>query len=252
MFVTIAIGLTGAVYLRGWLAIRQTRPAEFTLLRLGYFLSGLAVLWVALGALDDLADELLSVHMVQHLLLLSVVPPLLLLGWPVIPLLRGLPAPLRLSAFHRVWRWLTSPPVAWITMNAIFLAWHVPAAYDFALDHEYVHRFEHVCFLLSSLAFWWCIVQPWPGGWGFLPYLIGADLVNTAVSAFLAFCDRPVYTYYLAHPAPYPISPLSDQVLGAVIMWVGGSFAFLIPAAWMTFRRLQPTFSQSPDLRQGL
>ena len=239
MFLTIGILLTGFVYLRGWLAIRRTRPAEFTLVRLSYCLCGLAALWLAIASpLDDLADDLLSAHMVQHLLLLSVVPPLLLLGRPVIPLLRGLPAPLRFSAFHRVGRWLISPPVAWIAMNAIFVGWHVPAAFDFALNHEYWHRFEHVCFLAGSLAFWWCIVRPWPTGWGWLPYLVSADLVNTALSAFLAFCDRPVYGYYVAHPSPFPISPLSDQVLGAVIMWVGGSFAFLIPATLMTFQRI--------------
>jgi len=189
--------------------------------------------------LDDLADELLSAHMVQHLLLLSVVPPLLLLGWPVVPLLRGFPvlSPLlRLAILRRLGRWLISPLVAWTAMNASFVGWHVPVAYDFALTHEHWHEFEHICFVVSSLAFWWCIIRPWPAGrrwnsWGWVFYLLSADLVNTAVSAFLAFCDRPVYGYY--H------SPLSDQVFGAVIMWVGGSLVFLAPAALMTFRRLQ-------------
>ena len=146
---------------------------------------------------------LLSAHMVQHLLLMSAVPPLLLLGWPVVPLLRGLPAwilrpvlgpLLRLSPLRRFGRWLISPPVAWIAMNVIFLGWHVPAAYDFALQHECWHDFEHICFLASSLAFWWCVIRPWPtqkrgNSWGLLLYLLSADLVNTALSAFLAFCD---------------------------------------------------------------
>jgi cytochrome c oxidase assembly factor CtaG len=203
--------------------------------------------------LDDLADALLSAHMVQHLLLMSVVPPLLLLGWPVVPLLRGLPAwilrpvlgpLLRLAVFRRLGRWLISPPVAWIAMNLTFLGWHVPAAYDFALQHEYWHDFEHVCFLASSLAFWWCVIQPWPtqsrrNSWGLLLYLLSADLVNTALSAFLAFCDWPVYSYYLTQPNPFHVSPLSDQVLGAVIMWVVGSFVFLVPATWITFSLLQ-------------
>jgi cytochrome c oxidase assembly factor CtaG len=224
------------------------------LLRLSYFLIGLAVLWIAVASpLDGFADVLLSTHMVQHLLLMSVVPPLLLLGWPVVPLLRGLPAwvlrpvvgpLLRLPALRRLWRWLISPLVAWIAMNVIFICWHVPAAYDFALEHEHWHAFEHVCFLASSLTFWWCIVRPWPtrqrsNSWGLLLYLLSADLVNTAISAFLAFCDWPVYGYYLTQPNPFHVSPLSDQILGAVIMWVVGSFVFLTPAILITYRLLQ-------------
>jgi cytochrome c oxidase assembly factor CtaG len=251
---TIAVVLTACAYLRGWLAIRKTRAAQFTVLRLNCFLLGLAVLWLAVASpLDDFADALLSAHMVQHLLLMSVVPPLLLLGWPVVPLLRGMPAwilkpvlgpLLRLAVLRRLGRWLISPPVAWIAMNLTFLGWHIPAAYDFALQHEYWHDFEHVCFLASSSAFWWCVIQPWPTqsrrkSWGLLVYLLSADLVNTALSAFLAFCDWPVYSYYLTQPNPFHVSPLSDQILGAVIMWVAGSFVFLAPATWITFSLLQ-------------
>lgn len=252
---TIVMILTGGVYLRGWIAIRKTRPAQFTVARLSYFLLGMAVLWMAIASpLDGFADVSLSAHMIEHLLLMSAVPPLLLLGWPVVPLLRGLPVwilrpvvgpLLRIPALRRFGRWLISPVVAWIAMNVVFLGWHVPAAYDFALRHEDWHDFEHACFLASSLAFWWCIIQPWPtrnrrNRWAGLLYLVSADLVNTALSAFLAFCDWPAYTYYLAHPNPFHLSPLSDQVLGAVIMWVGGSFAFLAPASWITFKLLQP------------
>jgi putative membrane protein len=223
-------------------------------MRLNCFLLGLAVLWLAIASpLDGLADVSLSSHMVQHLLLISAVPPLLLLGWPVVPLLRGLPGwilrpvlgpLLRLSALRRLGRWLISPPVAWMAMNVVFLGWHVPAAYDFALKHEAWHEFEHICFVSSSVAFWWCIIRPWPTrhrrrNWPLVLYLFSADLVNTALSAFLAFCEWPVYRYYLTQPNPFHLSPLSDQVLGAVIMWVGGSFAFLVPATLITFRLLQ-------------
>ena len=171
----------------------------------------------------------------------------------MVPLLRGLPAwilrpvlgpLLRLAPLRRFGRWLISPAVAWIAMNVTFLSWHVPAAYDFALQHEGWHDFEHICFLATSLAFWWCVIRPWPtekrgNSWGLLLYLISADLVNTAISAFLAFCGSPVYSYYLTQPNPFHVSPLSDQILGAVIMWVCGSFVFLAPAASITFQLLQ-------------
>lgn len=251
---TAAILCTAAVYLRGWLLIRRTRPALFTAARLMSFLGGLIVLWLAIASpMDGFADALLSAHMVEHLLLMSAVPPLLLLGLPVVPLLRGLPrlvtrwivAPiLRLpfapSAGHR----LTRPLVAWVLMNGTFLAWHIPRAYDFALEHENWHAVEHLCFLASSLLFWSCLVQPWPAtrhrlGWGILAYLVSADIVNTMLSAFLAFCDRPVYGFYLAEPNPFHTDPLEDQVLGAVIMWVFGSLAFLLPATLITLRLIK-------------
>jgi putative membrane protein len=250
---TISLVLTAAVYLRGWLALRKTRRTQFSGVRLGSFLSGLAVLWLAIGSpMDGFADALLSAHMVEHLLLMSVVPPLLLCGLPTAPLLRGLPrtlvrhvvAPvLKERAARRVGHWLTRPIVAWLLMNVTFLAWHIPAAYDFALEHENWHVFEHLCFLTSSLLFWWCLLRPWPAsrkqqGWGMLVYLVSADVVNTMLSAVLAFFDRPVYRFYLHHPAGFGLPPLEDQVLGAVVMWVFGSLVFLVPAILITSRLL--------------
>jgi cytochrome c oxidase assembly factor CtaG len=253
--VTVATILTAGLYLRGWIALRKTRPAQFTLMRLFFFLAGLAALWIAIGSpLDAFADVLLSAHMIEHLILMSVVPPLILLGLPVVPLLRGLPAfarkriagPLLGSqSLRRVARLLASPTVAWLLMNTLFLAWHIPAAYDFALEHEGWHDFEHICFLSTSLLFWWCVLRPWPAtgaqrDWGILLHLIGADLVNTALSAFLAFCNRPVYGYYVTHSNPFQVQPLPDQILGAVLMWVFGSVAFLVPAAVIAYSFLQP------------
>ena len=254
VFLTTMVILSAIVYIRGWFVIRKTRPAQFPAGRLAAFLFGLAILWLAIGSpMDGFADALLSAHMVEHLLLMSFVPPLLLLGDPQVPLLRGLPrivtvrllGPLfRLKALRTLGRFLTRPLVAWLAMNLIFLGWHVPSAYDFALEHERWHDFEHICFLSSSILFWWPLIRPWPTstrypGWIMIPYLVGADIVNTALSAFLAFCDRPVYTYYLAQPNRFQINPMTDQVVGAVIMWVVGSMVFLIPAVFITVNLLQ-------------
>jgi putative membrane protein len=261
---TISLVVTAAIYLRGWLALQRTRSAQFNSLRLASFLAGLTVLWLAIGSpMDGFADTLLSAHMVEHLLLMSAVPPLLLCGLPAVPLLRGLPHPilryvispiLRLPQARRLGHWLTKPLIAWLLMNITFLAWHIPAAYDFALEHENWHVFEHLCFLTTSLLFWWCVLRPWPAsnrqqGWGMLVFLVSADVANTMLSAVLAFCDRPVYVFYPRHPAGFGLPPLEDQVLGAVVMWVFGSFAFLVPALMITTRllssrRLEPLASR--------
>jgi cytochrome c oxidase assembly factor CtaG len=140
-----------------------------------------------------------------------------------------------------------------MAMNISFLGWHVPAAYDFALEHEGWHDVEHLCFLFTSMLFWWCIMRPWPAsskdqGWGMLLFLVAADIVNTMLSAFLAFCGRPVYGYYLMHANPLGVVPMDDQVLGAVIMWVIGSIVFLVPAMVITLRlaRFEPKFLPAP------
>ena len=254
LVLTAAVILSGLVYVRGWFLIRRTRPAQFTPARLAVFLGGLTILWLAIGSpMDGFADALLSAHMIEHLLLMSFVPPLLLLGYPTVPLLRGLPHAftvyvlgplLRRPALRALGRFLTTPTVAWLAMNLAFLLWHVPRAYDFALEHERWHDFEHICFLGTSILFWWPLIRPWPEssralGWHLLPYLVGADVVNTAISAMLAFCGRPVYTYYATQPNVFGVSLLSDQVLGAVVMWVIGSLVFLVPAVVITVRLLE-------------
>jgi putative membrane protein len=254
LFLTATLILCAAIYICGWFAIRKTRPALFPAWRLTAFLLGLAVIWLSIvSPLDGFADVLLSAHMIEHLLLMSFAPPLLLVGYPVVPLLRGLPrivrvfllGPLfRVKALRSLGHFLVRPMVAWLVMNLIFLGWHVPAAYDFALDHEHWHELEHACFFGASLLFWFPLILPWPSchrnaGWIMLLYLVSADIVNTLLSAFLAFCDRPVYGHYLREPNHFGIAPLSDQVAGAVIMWVVGSLVFLLPALYITASLLQ-------------
>jgi len=246
---TLSVIFVSAIYVRGWFAIRKTRPLYFSSARLLCFLSSMAILWLAIASpIDGFADVLLSAHMVQHFLLMSVVPPLILLGAPVVPLLRGLPrwiirrliGPLiALRWLRRLGDFLIAPAFAWLAFNLVFLVWHLPGAYDFALRHEDVHDFEHVCFLVTALLFWYVVLHPWPSrarsnSWMILLYLLSADIVNTALSAFLAFCNRPIYQFYIAGPNPFHISALADQIAAGVIMWVLNSTVFLVPAMLLT------------------
>ena len=168
----LGLALTGALYLRGFAQVRRQLPARFPAWRRTAFLAGLAALAVALlSPLDGLADLLLQAHMAQHWLLMSVVPPLVWLGAPVVPLLRGLPRSwltrglgpfLAWSGLRHGLRLLTRPVSAWSLWALTTLAWHWPAAYQAALQDSFWHELEHACFLAASLLFWYPIVAPWP------------------------------------------------------------------------------------------
>jgi cytochrome c oxidase assembly factor CtaG len=260
-YVTAINLLTLVVYFRGWRALRAAMPERFTAWRLIWFVSGIAALEIALASPIDTFDTfLLTNHMLQHMILMMIVPPLILLGDPAIPLLHGLPlwasrgllGPiLSWSPLQRLGRRLTHPVACWLLMALAMLGWHIPASYEFALRSPSWHEVEHACFLVTSFLFWWPVIQPWPSHpqwprWTMPLYLLLADFVNSALSAFLAFSDRVLYPWYAAVPRLGGISAQSDQIAAGVNMWVIGSFAFLIPAVIITARLLSPS---SPELR---
>ena len=118
--------------------------------------------------------------------------------------------------------------------------------FELALRSELWHAVEHTCFLATALLFWWPVIQPWPSRarwprWAMIPYLLLADLQNTALSAFLIFCDRVVYPTYATAPRIFGMSALEDQAAAGAIMWVPGSFAFLIPLAVISIRLMSPS-----------
>ncbi|MGB8028242.1 MAG: cytochrome c oxidase assembly protein [Terracidiphilus sp.] len=243
--VTTALALTAVVYTRGWLLIRRTRPSQFPSWRLATFLGGIVALFVAVASpLDTFSESLLFMHMAQHFVLMSIAPPLIVFGAPIVPMLRGLPRfairrllrPLFVSRLlSKTGSFLTRPRVAWLAMNAAYIGWHIPRAYEFALASENWHNFEHACFFFTNLMFWWPIIQPWPSRplrsrWVLIPYLLLADVVNTGVSAFLCFAGRLLYPSYALVPRPFGFGALEDQVAAGAFMWVCGSMIYLIPA----------------------
>jgi putative membrane protein len=249
------LALVALVYVAGFLRIRRTRPVQFPPWRCWSFLAGIAALVIAVSSpLDTFSDRLLTLHMGQHFVLMSIAPPLLVLGAPTVPLLRGLPrwflrpvlGPLiRIRGLRRFFHALVQPRLAWLLMNAAYIIWHIPVAYEAALANENVHNFEHACFFFTSVLFWWPIIEPWPSRfrgsrWILLPYLLGADVVNTAISALLCFSGRLLYPSYGLQPRTFGISALSDQAAAGAFMWVFGSIVFLIPAAVITLQLLSP------------
>lgn len=219
----------------GYLAVVRFRPVP----QAPWFFAGVGVLLFALvSPLDVLGDRyLFSVHMVQHLLLLLVVPPLLLRGLPVDPLRRLLRRPL----LHRVERGLTHPLVAWLLAAGTLWVWHVPTLYGAALASEPIHIGQHLTFLVTATIFWWRICVPLPerrlAPMLTLPYLFTAGLSNAVLGALLTFAPAGLYPAY-GHPVDllgilptlrgaWGLSPAVDQQLGGLLMWVPGGLVYL-------------------------
>jgi putative membrane protein len=251
--VNVSLCLAVLVYTVGWLRLRKVFPALIPAWRLAAFSAGIVSLWIAVGSpLEEFDDVSLSVHMVQHLLLMAVAPPLILLGAPMLPLLRGLPGWMVRGTVGRFFRWpqtqwlgrvLTDPAVCWIAASTALIAWHIPAAFQLALRSDSWHKIEHACFFGTSLMFWWPVIQPFPSvarwpGWSIPLYLFLGTLPGGALGAFLTFCDRVLYTSYASAPMVFHVSPLEDQIFAGSLMWVFGTFVYAVPAVILTVRLL--------------
>jgi cytochrome c oxidase assembly factor CtaG len=261
-FLDLAIAATCFFYVRGWLALRRSSPSLLSIGKLAAFLSGMLCLWVAIGSPLAAFDEAsLTVHMSQHILLMLVVPPLVLLGAPAMPLLHGLPqwfvrTPLgpflRWSPIQSLGYFLTNPIVSWVLAALALLLWHAPASFELALHSNAWHEFEHGCFLFTSILFWWPVIQPFPTeprwpAWSAPLYLFLGMIPGSVLGAFLVFCDRVVYPSYAEAPKIFAMTPLEDQVLAGLLMWVLGFFVCVAPAVYLTIRLLSPQNLQSAD-----
>jgi putative membrane protein len=247
------LALSAVVYARGWWLLRRAGVPFVPPWRAVAFLCGLLTVWIALASpIDAVNDVLLSAHMLQHMLLMMVAPPLILLGAPLVPMVRGLPGLVARKVAGPILNWpgavrfghaLTNPVAGLLFMGVVMFAWHLPRLYELALASESWHEVEHATFLVASLIFWWPVVLPWPGRgqwprWAMVPYLLVADLQNTVLSAILAFSDRVLYPSYSEAPRVFGLSALQDQVAAGAFMWVVGSLAFVIPAIVLTVRCL--------------
>lgn len=246
--------LTALVYARGFAVLHAQMPARFPVWRAAAFAAGMVVLLAAIASpLDAFSGLLLTAHMVQHVLLTMIAPPLIWLGAPALPLLRGLPVRLTRSALgpflawpalHRAAAVLAHPVIAWLALVVPVVLWHLPGPYQLALQSPDWHALEHATFLIGALLFWYPVVLPWPARarwprWAMVPYLLAADVQNTALSAVLAFSERPLYPAYAAVPRLGGLDALTDQVVAGALMWVVGSAVMLIAAVRILIGVLQ-------------
>jgi cytochrome c oxidase assembly factor CtaG len=208
--------------------------------RAACFVGGLVAIAAALiSPLDHASEQLLSAHMGQHLVLVLVAAPLLVLGRPRVVALAALPPasrhPVRAVLAHRAVRrateLLTLPVVAWFVHVTVVWGWHVPGAYQAAVEHVPVHWLEHASFLSTAMLFWWVALEPGIhrrlARGGDVLYLLAAWIQSGALGALVTFAAVPVYPLYAIRAARLGLDPLRDQQLAGVIMWVPAGLVYL-------------------------
>ncbi len=249
----LACAVGAAVYALGHrrIARRAPRSAVVSPVRTAAFWCGWAVLVVAVSPpFDEVADDLMSVHMVQHLLLGLVAPLLLVLGTPLVVATAVLPVRARrraVRAGHRVSRTshASHRPVGLaasilVAVVATWTVWHVPTIYDAAVRHEPLHDVEHLLMFATGCALWWLVVTTgWHERSGLaVVYLFLLGLPMGAVAALLTLAPRTLYESQLRSAAERGVAPLSDQQIAGAIMWVPGGLVLLVAASVLFVRWL--------------
>ena len=242
--VLVAIAFTGFLYFFGlsrlWRSAGQGRGIRAW--EAVVFSGGWILLVIALvSPLHQLGEALFSAHMAQHELLMVVAAPLLVLGRPIVAFLWAAPMPWRRAAgsisahssVQRTWHLLTLPAVAWTVHAVAIWLWHVPALFQATLDGDLIHAIQHLSFLGSALLFWWSLLRVREGRLGrpaAILYLFTTAVHTSLLGMLLTFSDRVWYPLYQTSTAPWGLTPLEDQQLAGLIMWIPAGVAYLVAA----------------------
>ena len=245
--ILVPLVVLGALHFVGWLRLRARSRGRFANgWRLGSYTAGLLVLALALlSPLEVISAQLFSIHMVQHLLLVMIAPPLLLLANPLPTFLWAFPSGLRIAfastlrqgrILPRMCRKTTGPGIAWLLYLLFFFGWHDGNAYSLALRSEALHSLEHISFLGAALLFWWHVTGVGPrihaklALWMRAGYVLAMIPPNMLLGVALSFAKSPVYPYYETVPRLYGLSVMDDQIWGGLIMWIPGSMMYVMAA----------------------
>jgi putative membrane protein len=261
---TLILAFTALVYLRGWQFLRSSALKATSAWHAFSFLLGLFFVWVAVASTVAALDhELLTVHMLQHLLLMTFAPLLIWLGAPVGPVLHGLPRRFVEEMLLPMWqsrsekrymKALGSPKFAWLAACAALVGWHIPTFFALGMQSVDWHLFEHLSFLATGLLFWWPVVQRSTGSrqdLSMILYLFFATLPCDILSGFLVFSDRVVYPIYFSSSHLLGLSPLVDQQCAAALMWTCVTIVYFVTGAILTMRILSPQDFSQVDLVQS-
>jgi putative membrane protein len=243
--VLISAALVAYVYVKRWRQVRiapSPRAArDAPVWRLCCFLGAVATALIALiSPLDALADQLFFTHMIQHILLLDIVPILAILGLTKV-ILR--PITRSVHELERRAGPFAHPAFAVVLYVVVIWAWHIPAAYDLAVRHSGIHVLEHISFVIAGSLYWWHLLSPIRArlrldGMGPVVYMASTKLFVGALGMGLAFAPSALYPYYVHHARVWGISAISDQSMAGLIMAVEQSVVMGIALAVLFVRAL--------------
>jgi putative membrane protein len=262
---SLALLFSAWLYLRGWICIRFGSANVIPLWRAVSYFFGLLLVATALGSpLAAYDHNLLTVHMIKHLLVMTMAPALILLGEPARVFWigmrsfarRSLRRVFRRSPLRRFARMVTRPALCWTVSALTLVVWHIPAVFTLAVRSATWHTVEQATFFGAGLLFWWPVIQPWPSAstglrWSMLLYLFLATLPCDILSGFLVFSDRVAYPVYFSTPRLFGFSVLEDQQCAAALMWTCITLLYLVPAAIISSKLLAPRISHAHDLQQS-
>jgi putative membrane protein len=232
----IGLAVVAAIYARGVRRVwaRAGRGRGIRPWQAATFAGGVLGLLVALESpIDQISSDLFAMHMLQHLLLILLAAPLLVLSAPLAALMWGLPKDVRHSAavLARCWPAMLGRPAVAFSLHVLALwAWHVPALYEAAEADRLLHVIEHACFLGTGMLFWSALLQHRAASGAAVLYVFGMAIQSTALGALLTFARAPWYSSHLTTTAAWGLSPLEDQQLAGLIMWVPGGLIYLAAA----------------------
>jgi len=265
-FVILLLAVSGALYAVGLARLWRRAGVGQGIRRwqAACFAGGWLALVVALiSPLDALGGILFSAHMAQHEVLILIAAPLMVLGRPLAPFLWALPRDVREEAgrvsqaswFAASWRRLTAPATVFVLHGLALWIWHLPSLYQATLDDDLIHALQHLSFFLSAALFWWALIHGRFGRLGYgaaVVYVFATSMHSGILGALLTFAPRLWYPIYQARTSRWGLSPLEDQQLAGLIMWIpaGVVFIFLglgLFAAWLgeAERRVAHTRSEA-------
>ncbi len=230
-----------SLYAAAWRRARRAERHRPPLWRLALFAGGIFTILVALvSPLDSLGDQMMVMHMVQHMLLLDIAPILLILGLTKV-LLR--PVTRRLTTIERRAGFIAHPAFAVIFYAGVLWLWHVPALYDKAQGNGFIHACEHMTFFLAGSLYWWHVLSPIRNrrrlaGLGPVAYMAGGKLLVGLLGVALAFAPTVIYSFYAHQPSYWGLSPLEDQMMAGLVMALEQSIVMGIALVVLFFQML--------------
>jgi putative membrane protein len=217
----VSVVVLVVLYALGWRRARRAERHAPSLWRLLLFAAGIVTILVALvSPLDSLGDQMMVMHMVQHMLLLDIAPILLILGLTKV-LLR--PVTRKLQTVERRAGFIAHPAFAVLFYAGVLWLWHIPAMYDKAQGDGAIHAIEHSTFFIAGSVYWWHVLSPIRNrqrlaGLGPVAYMAGGKLLVGLLGVALAFAPAVIYPFYAHQPSYWGITPLEDQMMAGLVM----------------------------------